>query len=274
LSTNLLLRFPGRGHLASRTTAVRAEQGADHTLVITPTIENTGDLHAKPTGQVVIRDSAGHALVRRALVPANVLPGARREFPVIVAKQLPPGDYTATVAAGFGARRSTAAAPFSLVGPNVLPTAHIQLAPLPTPRVAPGESFTEPIVTWNTGTAPVAAASVAYRLTGPDGGSTVRHGSLTLDALGAGAKSDQGLRLPGLRAGAYVLTATVTMDGREVARDRVEFSPRAQPGAWDRTRDWIAGHTGLVVLGVGLIGLAVVLGLVLYIVRLRRSVGR
>jgi hypothetical protein len=271
LSTNLLLRFPGPARIHGRATGVRAEQGPGRTLSLTSTVANTGNLHAKPRGTLTIANASGATVVRRALVPANVLPGARREFVAAVQKLLPRGDYVARTAVSVGRRRSVARSRFHLVGPNRLPTARLSLAPLTSPRAELDTPFTEPVEVVNSGTA-AGTAVLRWALRGPNGGGIVRRGAVALPAvLPGGDGGRQEIRLPGLRTGIYDLSASVDAGGREVARDAVQFSPRARAGPWDRLRDWLAGHLVAVGAGAALLLLAVIGVLLTYIRRLRRA---
>jgi hypothetical protein len=268
LSTNLLLRFRGTPHIAGHTSALRAEQGGGGTLMLIPTVANTGNLHAKPHGRVSVTDAAGRTVVRRRLPAANVLPGAEREFAIPVRDVLRAGRYAVRADVTFGGRRTRREMPFRLIAPNTLPTARVRLAALDAPKVAPGHAFHEAVHVRNTGTA-TAAAVLRYRLREPGAGATVRRGTVVLPKLRPGAHADPDLALPGLRQGAYDLTASVTLGGREVAHSAVQFTPRAQPAAWDRARDWLSGHSASVIGGAALVLMGIVAALLAYIVRLR-----
>src|SRR3954468_21265666 len=54
ISTNLLLRFQGRPHVAGAVTSVRAEQASGTSLDFIADIRNNGNVHAMPTGVLTV----------------------------------------------------------------------------------------------------------------------------------------------------------------------------------------------------------------------------
>jgi hypothetical protein len=102
LSINLL-RLPGHRHRSGRFTALHVVQAGPRALRLVARVKNTGDVVGIPQhGRFIVRDAGGRAVTDGHWTGDVVVPGAEREFPIELRKQLPAGDYTARVAMRFG----------------------------------------------------------------------------------------------------------------------------------------------------------------------------
>ena len=271
LTSNLLLRYPGRVVLDGRTTALRVEQGAKRTLRFYARIRNDGNLHLKPAARVTVKNAAGRVVVRHAIHPENVLPGSERELTLDVAKLLPAGAYRARVDARVGRRSSSRAIGFTLVGPNRLPTPKLEIVSLENPEPDAGEDFDVALALRNSGTGPITPQGT---LTLTRNGSS---GTLAAEALRPAELAAQGrqtltIALPGVPTGTYTLTARFA-DGPLVLAERtVVFEPGTRPSLVDRALDWLAGNIPLLLIGFAALLVIVVSSMLAYIRKLRRKV--
>lgn len=118
-----LLSLPGRATSSGRFTRLRVAQVAK-VLQLVARVKNTGERIDRPTrGEVLIRDGDDKVVFRGRWPGDIVLPGAERDFPIPVAKVLQAGRYVGKATMRFGGtRRARIIAPFTLTGPNELPT--------------------------------------------------------------------------------------------------------------------------------------------------------
>jgi hypothetical protein len=112
------LQLPGRVVARVGTTAVKAggQQGYQYVYIH---FRSTGNVMVKPSGKLVIRNSAGRRVTARKLVLDTFVPGTAIDYPVLLPhRTLAPGSYTATVTIGSSSRtiagyRSAATPAFS-----------------------------------------------------------------------------------------------------------------------------------------------------------------
>jgi hypothetical protein len=272
LSSNLLLRFPGRARIDGRATAVRVEQGTGRTLDFIASVRNDGNIHARPRVSLAVLRADGTPVLRHEFTPENVLPGATRELVDSERQLLPAGEYRARIEARFGRRRSAAETTFRLTGPNQLPTPRLEIASLPAPEVKAGSPFDASVTVKSTGT-DRAAGSGTIVLARAGGGPAIRRERFRLPPLQPGATTTRTVRLPGVPDGTYELRAELVLGGRTVAERAVEFSTREQRSLWSRVQDWLAGHIGLVIGAFALILVLTVGALLAYVRRLKARAG-
>jgi hypothetical protein len=272
LSSNLLLRFPGRVRIDGRATAVRVEQGTGRTLDFIASVRNDGNIHVRPRVSLTVVGADGTPVLHHEFTPENVLPGATRELLYTDRKVLPAGEYRARIEARFGRRRSTAETPFRLTGPNELPTPRLEIVSLPAPDVRPDSPFDASVTVKSTGT-DRAAGSGTIVLARAGGGAEIRRERFRLPPLQPGATTTRTVRLPGVPDGTYELRAELSLGGRTVADRAVEFSTRQQRSLWSRVQDWLAGHIGLVIAAFALILVLTVGALLAYVRRLKARAG-
>jgi hypothetical protein len=103
LAAKLLVPIRGtevvQGDLINMLAAARpGGKGADIKIVF----KNTGNVHVRARGTLVLLDAAGRALGKVELDESIVLPGNAREFAVPWTKPLDPGTYTARATIDFG----------------------------------------------------------------------------------------------------------------------------------------------------------------------------
>lgn len=269
LTTNLLLRYPGKAHIAGRATALRAEQAPGRSLRFLARVRNDGDLHVRPRARLTVLEG-GRAVLRRSFRPENVLPGAERELALDVAKRLPAGEYRARVDARVGSRRSVQRASFRLVGPNELPTPALRIAALPVPQPSAGQTFDATVALENAGTA---AATAAGTLTVSSlAGERLLEEPLRIRSLAPGGRERLEIALPGLEKGRYRLDVRFASGPRVLDARSLVFETGTRPSLVARVQDWMAANIPLLVGMFGLVLALVVAALLAYVRRLRRAV--
>ncbi len=270
LSTNLLLRYPGRVRLDGAATDLRVEQGPKRTLRFLGRMRNDGNLDVRPRARLTIRATGGGMVVRRTFPPENVLPGFERELLFDLGKVLPAGSYRASVEARIGGRRSARSTEFRLVGPNLLPTPKLEIAALDPPAPEAGESFDVRVAVRNVGTAAMRATG-GLSLASAGGGPRVAREQFQLPLLAPNETTVAKVALPALDEGSYALTARLVDRGRVLSERAVVFATNTRPGLLTRILDWMAAHVPLLLALFGLAMIAVVGLGVAYIGRLRRA---
>jgi len=271
LTSNLLLRYPGRARPDGRATALRVEQGAKRTLRFFARIRSDGNVHVKPLTRLTVTTAAGTQVFRHAVKPENVLPGFERELPLDVSKLLPAGRYHARIDARVGRRRSSRAVDFTLVGPNELPTAKLEIVSLQSPQPDAGDDFDVALALRNSGTGPITPVGM-LTLTRNSGKELLATQPLRPSALGAGSSHKLTIDFAAVTAGTYTLTARFA-DGPLVLAERtVVFETGTRPALIQRVLDWLAGNIPLLLIGFAGVLLAVVTSMLAYIRKLRRKV--
>ena len=271
LTSNLLLRYPGRVRRDGRATALRVEQGAKRTLRFFARIRSDGNVHVRPPARLTVTSAKGRHVVRRAFRSENVLPGFARELPTDVTKLLPAGDYHARLDTRVGRRRSAREIDFTLVGPNELPTPELRIESLQTPQPDAGEDFDVALELHNAGTGPIApAGALTLTRTGQEG--ELSRIPLRPSKLAAGERRRLSIGLDGVPAGSYTLTARFAEGPRVLAERTVVFEPGTRPSLLDRVMDWLAGNVPLMLTAFAALLLIVVTSMLAYIRKLRRSV--
>jgi len=277
LTSNLLLRYPAAA--AARRTAdalaLRAEQGAlepTRTLRFVATVANPGRIHVKPTAVLRVRDARGRLVTRASLPTGNVLPGAERELPVVVRRQLPAGRYTARVVVRAGRRRTHATTAFELVAPNTLPTPRLRIGALAPPDDATTSAVRARLEIFNRGTAAGRPAGEAILAT--TGGRILARRPLRMATIPASHRAVAELRLPGVAHAPHRLTVRLLDGDRELDSRTVVFTPGTAAGAWTRLLDWCAAHVPLLFAAFGLVLLTVLVGGTAYVHRLRTRLVR
>jgi competence ComEA-like helix-hairpin-helix protein len=130
LGTNFF-RLPGPYRSSGTIVSVRGEQAAARQLRFITRVKNTGQVADSPKrGVTVIEDAGGHVRARLPWTSGVILPRYQREFPVLLKKVLPAGRYVAVSSMTYGrpAKRSVKRWPFTLTGPNELPTRKLALS--------------------------------------------------------------------------------------------------------------------------------------------------
>jgi hypothetical protein len=158
-----------------------------------------------------------------------------------------------------------------LVGPNELPTAHLEIVGLQTPRPDAGRAFDESVFVVDDGTAPMRGDGT---LTITRAGEHAPLATMPLLAgmLEPGKPRRLTVRVPGVEAGSYDATARFVSGGRVLDERTVTFQAGTQPSLSTRILDWLAGHLPFVLAGFGLLLVAIVGALLAYIRKLRRRV--
>ena len=277
LTSNLLLAYPAAA-TARRTAAavsLRAEQAAlepARTLRFVARVANPGRIHSRPGAVLRVRDAAGRLVTRATLPGGNILPGAERELPVVVRRQLPAGRYTARVAVRAGRRRTSATLAFELVAPNTLPTPRLRIGELAPPDDATASEVRARLEVRNRGTAPGRPVGEAVLAT--SGGRVLARRPLRMASVPASARAVADLRLPGVSRGPHRLTVRLLDGDRELDSRTVVFTPGTAAGTWTRILDWCAAHIPLLFAAFGLVLLTVLVGVTAYVHRLRARLVR
>ncbi len=268
LGTNLLLRFPGDGRAHGTATGLRAEQAGPGRLRFVVRVRNDGRLHGRPQARLRIRDAAGRVVARATFPSGAILPGAQREFPADITERLRAGTYVARSTVRLGRRRSSRMLRFKLAGPNLLPTPDLRIGSLTTPSPDPDGAVEVGLGLINLGTAPAPVRGVLT--VGAQGATPAQRLAFRADDVAPGARRKVLLRLKPVGEGAHELAVELRDGDRVVARRALVFRAEAGLGAWDRFRDWAAGHVELLLAGFGLAFLALIAGAAVLVRRLQR----
>lgn len=267
LLTLNFLQLPGNYRSTGRFTLLRAEQAGPKTLNLIPRIENTGEIVQSPQDtRVLVRDANGDAVFDAPFVSDIILPGRERDFPVLMRKVLPKGEYRLSASATFGdSGRIVIRSNFTLVGPNQLPSPKVAIENLAGRGEIGGDSEATTVV-HNVGTAP-ADTNVKiqlFRLTERNQvpKEPIEEKKLPFEGLAPGEKRNLRIVYPGLPAGNYRLVATYRDTPDTIAREEADFSPTAPK------KD---EGSGLLLPLVGGIGAFVVGGLLFFFRRRRRK---
>lgn len=267
LLTLNFLQLPGEYRSTGRFTLLRAEQAGPKTLNLIPRIENTGEIVQSPQDtRVLVRDAKGDAVFDAPFVSDIILPGRERDFPVLVRKVLPKGEYRLSASATFGdSGRIVIRSNFTLVGPNQLPSPKVALENLAGRGEIGGDSEATAVV-HNVGTAP-ADTNVKvqlFRLTERNQlpKEPIEEQKLPFDDLAPDERRNLRIAYPGLPAGNYRLIATYRDTPDTIAREEADFSPAAPPED---------EGSGLLVPFIGGFGAFVIGGLLFFLWRRRRK---
>ncbi|WP_354698137.1 hypothetical protein DSM112329_03802 [Paraconexibacter sp. AEG42_29] len=273
LTANLLLTYPSRSRPATAlttATGLRAEQAPARALRLLVRVRGAGTIHGRPAARLRIRDARGRVVGRATFATGNVLPGADRELPAVVARPLPAGRYTARAVVRSGRSVTTVTLPLRLVANGTLPTPDLRIAALPVPQPGSDRAFTAQLELVNRGTA-AAPVRGAWQLRSAGGQQLLASGAISgASAVPAGGRRTVELRLPGVSEGRRRLVVTLEGGGRELDRREVVFRAGDGPGRWTRLEDWAAAHVPLVLGGCAALLLAVCVSAAGYTLRLRR----
>jgi competence ComEA-like helix-hairpin-helix protein len=238
LGTNFF-RLPGPYHSSGTIVSVRGEQAAQRQLRFVTRVKNTGQVADTPKrGVTVVEDSSGRVRARLPWTSGVILPRYQREFPVLLKKVLPAGHYTAVSSMTFGrpAHRSVKRWPFTLTGPNQLPTRKLVLS-----SVALSGNVGDPAhvtaTVKNTGTAPSPVVlKIALDRVAVAAQREVRVDALrkAVGTLGVGKSATYSFDMSKLEKASYRATF-VTGDGRADFDQRTaNLTPRAASGFFAR----------------------------------------
>jgi competence ComEA-like helix-hairpin-helix protein len=238
LGTNFF-RLPGPYHSSGTIVSVRGEQAAQRQLRFVTRVKNTGQVADTPKrGVTVVEDSSGRVRARLPWTSGVILPRYQREFPVLLKKVLPAGHYTAVSSMTFGrpAHRSVKRWPFTLTGPNQLPTRKLVLS-----SVALSGNVGDPAhvtaTVKNTGTAPSPVVlKIALDRVAVAAQREVRVDALrkAVGTLGVGKSATYSFDMSKLEKASYRATF-VAGDGRADFDQRTaNLTPRAASGFFAR----------------------------------------
>lgn len=266
-----LLRLPGHYRITGRFVQLRTEQGAPKQLVFTPRVQNTGELPSTPAStHFTIRDSGGKVVFSTHWQGDVILPGAQRDFPVTVKKILPKGDYTATALAHFGTSHMRITKPFTLAGPNQLPTPRVSVDELHGSATLGKDDAQATARMRSVGTAP-ASTSVKFELFKIAGagasGKALATKKFRYSGLAPGSAKQ--LRVPygKLEAGTYRVVVTYRDTPETLKQVSTVFQPTKEKSFWDR-------HKGLILALLVVLGILLLLLLLLWLLRRQRRLRR
>ncbi|MEA2492114.1 MAG: competence protein ComEA, partial [Thermoleophilaceae bacterium] len=271
LGTNFL-RLPGPYRSSAEIVLIRGEQAGPKRLQFFTRVKNTGQVSDSPkSAHTIIEDSTGKHLVKLNWPLGVILPGYAREYPVLLKRVLPAGHYFAVSSMRFGrpARISVKRYPFTLTGPNQLPTRDLSLTSVGLSGSI-GDAAHVTATVKNTGTAksPVVLGVTLYRLPA-NGASAIELSSLKrpggqLDVKGGRSYS---FDLGHLAKANYRATVVVT-DGRTKFDEKsANLSPRKRESLPTRIWNWISDNLPWLLL---IFAIAAIL-LLLLLLRRRRG---
>ncbi|MFL5843591.1 MAG: ComEA family DNA-binding protein [Solirubrobacteraceae bacterium] len=257
------LRLPGKYKRSGKITGLRGEQAGPRKLRFLTRVKNTGELVDQPRQtQFAIRDAGGDVVFHAKWFGDIILPDAEREFPVDVKKVLPKGDYTAISKMRFGTTESRVEKPFTLVGPNELPTTSITVKSL-TANAVLGEDVITVSNVLNAGTQ---AGDVTLSLTLQ----RLRGATLDKKPLGAKRLDVTGVKpgearpvkvtFPPVPAGRYRATLRYRNSSGELQTLTADFEPTA-PADSDESGSFFSDNLPWILPLAGLLALLLLLAL-------------
>ncbi len=143
------VNVPGPPHIAFKIGAVKTGGQRGFQELVTH-IENNGNVMVKPTGTVTVSDSKGVKLQTLTFRMDTFLPQTAIDYPLLLKKALPPGDYTAAVslvapgASGATGQTVTAQPGFSVSKADVKQV-FTSAAPQAPPPGSSGSSSKQPL---------------------------------------------------------------------------------------------------------------------------------
>jgi competence ComEA-like helix-hairpin-helix protein len=251
------LRVPGRYDRSGRITGLRGEQAGPRKLQFLTKVNNTGELVDQPRAtQFAIRDKTGDVVFHSAWAGDIILPGAEREFPVDVKKVLPKGDYTAISKMRFGTSESRVEEPFTLVGPNELPTTKITVKSLAANATLGEDVVTvSDVVNEGTQAGDVTLSLTLQRLHGATLDETpIGAKRVPVEGVKAGEERSVNVTFPPVPAGRY----RVTLRYRDPAGDLQTLTADFEPGAARKDDDsggFFSDNLPWIIVLLGLLGL-------------------
>jgi len=98
----ILYQTVGRPLPSGEIIGLSFRQGPEGRPEFTVSFQNTGKVHIRTRGEILIRDKAGKERAKLALPDLPILPQSRRDFQVEGEERLPPGEYTAELVMDIG----------------------------------------------------------------------------------------------------------------------------------------------------------------------------
>lgn len=264
------LRLPGKFLTTGKIVALTPTEEPGKKLAIVSRVRNTGNIDGIPEhGHTVVLDTSGAVVESQDWQPGVILPGAERDFPVVLKSVLPAGNYQLVSAMRFGGKLSILRKPMRLVGPNQLPTANLAFSTISASGDIDGPAEVRMGIE-NRGTLVITPeVSVVLReLTGSGGqGPVVARAQTKAQPLGGHGQVTTTVHLGKLHPGTYSVEAVLSANGKEYDRGNTTFGAVKNKSFWERFKDFISEHGA--VLGLGL-AVLVILALLLALRRSRR----
>ncbi|MEA2482950.1 MAG: competence protein ComEA, partial [Thermoleophilaceae bacterium] len=260
-------RLPGGYRSGAKIVGLRGEQAARKVLRFVTSVKNVGQVAESPHhARLKIVDAQGRVRARARWLGALILPGYTREFPVLLKKVLPAGNYTAITRMTFGRNglAQTRRYRFRLAGPNQLPTRKLALrggaasGEIGKPaklgfRVANVGSAVSPVVTdvflerLRTGRSSVIAGR--------------RH--IAYASIGIGATKRYAAELGKVEPGSYRVILRLS-DGKTFFDQLIAgFTAKKHHGLLGRFFGWLGDHIAVIIAALSLLGLLAALFLLL-----------
>jgi competence ComEA-like helix-hairpin-helix protein len=268
-------RLPGRYFSRGTFTGLRGEQFGRR-LRFFARVRNNGQVVASPRRTLFeVLDSTGRSVYRTRWPGDVILPGAQRDFPIVVHARLPAGRYRAVARMRLGRSRDQATLGFGLVATNRLPTPKVVLSTLNARGEIHGSAHVTATVS-SVGNAP-ASPSIRLELFSVARGTPGRHPlaskHVTFEHLKPDAQEKLDVDLGGkLEKAPYRVVATYTPErGAAPVQLTSDFVPVPHRGFLDRLGDWLDGNLALIIAVLA----AVAIGALAYLfVRSRRRYER
>lgn len=233
-------------------TKLRPEQ-IGKKLYLVARVKNTGNAIDSPRhGEMLVRDSSNAVVYRAPWLGDVVVPRAERDFPLPINKVLPKGTYVGKVTMDFGStRHARIIAPFTLVGPNQLPTANFTVREFNATGTVGNPANVTGIADGSAGTKPFATTLTVKMFETRIGASTTKPiatGTIPLKVNG-GQRVPFSMHLGGnLRAGAYRVEGTYRDPSGDLQTLDASFQTVKPRSFWDRN-----GTTILILVAVLLV---------------------
>lgn len=256
-----LMRLPGSLTHEFKWVSLNAEQGKQRTLLLTGLLKNAGDVFEAPKAiGLTIVDNKHRPVVQMRQKGAMILGAATREFPFVVKKLLPAGNYVATMRTRAANGIESISKPFMLVGPNQLPTSSFDLIN-PRAKGVIGSNATVEVTLLNNGSKPDKAKldfSVSRVSQGAASATPVGTKTIISPTLQPGERKIVTTQLGKLEDQQYRALIVATANGRKFDEVTTDFRPTKSEGSSN------------VPIAIGAIGLLLLLGLLVLLRRRRR----
>jgi competence ComEA-like helix-hairpin-helix protein len=268
-------RLPGRYFSRGHFTGLRGEQFGRR-IRFFARVRNEGQVVSSPRHTLLaVLDSAGRTVYRTRWPGDVILPGAQRDFPIVVHTRLPAGRYRGVVRMRLGRSQDQASLGFRLVAPNRLPTPKVVLRALNAQGEVQGSAHATADVS-SIGNAP-ASPSVTLELfavaRGVAGRRPIASKHVSFKGLEPGKHARLDVDFGGsLKKAPYRVVATYRpARGTDPVQLISDFVPTPHRSFLDRIGDWLDQNLALIIALVA----ALAIGALAYLfVRSRRRYER
>jgi hypothetical protein len=248
---------PRHAHAAFSAGLIRAEQVAPRRLRLQIPVANRGNVLARMTGRVDVRDANGKRVLRAPVGRTGILPGATVDVPAPLAGRLAAGRYTLSATLHGRGRLLRASGTMVLYGVNTVRSEDARLTAFASPTATKGDPVEIKARFRNTGNVlyrPGARLEVrAIDVNGEAVGNPIRSQLLAVEAAAPGHQGEitGSIHMPEGRA--FQLTLHLLAGGRELDVQALRVDVREAPPLGSRLQELL--RTNAIIILAGLLGL-------------------